>query len=381
MKQITRLKNGNLPFQIEDLAAIVTIVLVGGLALFSFEGSKLLHLALAGCILLFLAGCAIATRDPTPKISYQLRMFSLIVMLLSVFVLIMITDALFLAILLIIWVSLLPFYTKVNKAIGIMLVVNIAWFSLYQWRWDVESILITATLYGTFNIFAILMSYQALRANENAEKMQQLNQQLLATQHLLSEASKQQERTRIARDLHDLLGHHLTALIIKLQVAEYRAQYNAKQQIRECHDLSRLLLSDVRESVSAMRENTPLHFTESLQLLFEKVPRMSCHLDIPDDLQIDNIQLAQALLFCVQEALTNSLRHSYASAFWLTIEPQQGQLQISMHDNGRNMTVDNICKGNGLTGMEERIQPFGGELELAVKAQALHIVIRLPFPQ
>ena len=104
-----------------------------------------------------------------------------------------------------------------------------------------------------FNVFALIMVNTASKERQAEEYANQLNREFLATQKLLSQASKQAQRVRITRNIHDLLGHHLTALTINLQVASRITQGEAKEKVESYHFLAKLLLSDVREAVSEIR--------------------------------------------------------------------------------------------------------------------------------
>src|SRR3546814_12036878 len=76
------------------------------------------------------------------------------------------------------------------------------------------------------------------------------NSELRATRALLAESSRLSERMRISRELHDLLGHHLTALSLNLEVATHVSSGKAQEHVRQAHTLAKLLLTDVREAVS-----------------------------------------------------------------------------------------------------------------------------------
>lgn len=86
------------------------------------------------------------------------------------------------------------------------------------------------------------------------EELARANAELVARQSLLAESSRIAERLRISRDLHDTLGHHLTALSLQLDVAARLASGQAAAHVREAHAITRLLLGDVRDVVSRMRD-------------------------------------------------------------------------------------------------------------------------------
>ena len=281
----------------------------------------------------------------------------------------------YLPILTIIWASLLPFFFSLRNAVLITLMVVIVWFGLYQFLWN-QQMIFSGLLYGTFHFFAILMTYHARQAEEATETAQQLNKELQTAQQLLTEASKQNERTRIARDLHDLLGHHLTALLINLQVAGHLSQGDAKTKIDECHSLAKLLMSDVRESVSSLRENSDLDFESLVKLLIENLPRLKVHAAIDTRIPLDNLDLAKTLLSCIQEASTNSLKHSNATEFWITLQQHENILTLEIYDNGQ--IKQNYIEGHGIKGMRERVLELNGEFTVLIKNKRLHLLIEIP---
>ena len=177
-------------------------------------------------------------------------------------------------------VSFVPIYTIVWLAVGgdlysdrirwlQLLGVLVAWYFIMLFAWGEQQAVLNVILYGTFHLFALLMARTTAAAEAARDRAEFLNRELISTQHLLSEASRHSERTRIARDLHDLLGHHLTALSINLQIAERLADGEAKEKIAESRALARLLLSDVREAVSTLREEANVDLARSVRLLVD----------------------------------------------------------------------------------------------------------------
>lgn len=166
-----------------------------------------------------------------------------------------------------------------------------------------------------FNVFALIMVNTASKERQAEEYANQLNREFLATQKLLSQASKQAQRVRITRNIHDLLGHHLTALTINLQVASRITQGDAKEKVESFHVLAKLLPSDVRKAVSEIRENSGVELKEALMALFENLPRLKIQLHYDDNLNINEVDTADTIIKCVQECLTNTLKHSTAGVF------------------------------------------------------------------
>ncbi|CAM5188043.1 sensor histidine kinase [Alishewanella longhuensis] len=284
----------------------------------------------------------------------------------------------YLAILTIIWVCFLPYVMSQQRAFLLSMLVVICWFSLQAWL-EQRSLWITASLYGTFHLFAVIMQ-SAITAEQQAKQaLAEKNLELQSAQQLLLAASRQTERTRIARNLHDLLGHHLTALTIQLQIASYHTDGEAKQQVDKSLQLARLLLSDVREAVSSMRDGTDLNLRQLLQPVVENLPEsLQIELDIPTELSVSSILQAQHFLMLVREAVSNTLKHAGASKLSIVarLEQQDLAVTITITDNGK--LVDNWQWGNGLTGMQERLAECGGSLMMSNNTGAMQLQIRLP---
>jgi signal transduction histidine kinase len=178
----------------------------------------------------------------------------------------------------------------------------------------------------------------------------------------LAESSRLTERTRISRELHDLLGHHLTALSLNLEVASHLSEGRTQEHVRQAQSLAKLLLTDVREAVSQLREDDAIDLTEALNALVEGVPSLDIQLSVPAQFAVPDPARAQVLLRCAQEMITNAVRHAGARTLWLTVEHRDGGIAISARDDGRG--ADQVSSGNGLRGMRERLNQFGGRLEV-----------------
>ena len=313
------------------------------------------------------------------RLNPTVRASCLVVMLLAAICTISILQLEFTVILTIIWAAVLAYFTSPKRATWITVAVVVLLFALLSWQAQ-QVKWIEAILYGAFHLFSVSLAAANHGEEQAKEALQNKNAQLQATQHLLSELSRQSERTRIARDLHDLLGHHLTALTIKLQVAGLACAENdkAKSQIDECHQLAKLLLNDVRDAVDTLRHHQHIDFRQSLALFLAQVPRLEIHLTDEDDWQLQDSALAQTMLFCIQEAITNSLKHSQSTHFWLKISQQQQQIILMMHDNGK--VAADFQPGNGLTGMQERTQLYHGDAQFTVVAGALHYTLTFTLP-
>ena len=217
-------------------------------------------------------------------------------------------------------------------------------------------------------LFPFLASQLALAQVRARAELRWLNSELMATQSLLAENTRVAERVRISRDLHDLVGHHLTALSLNLEVASHLSQGEARQHVEQARSLARLLLSDVREVVNDMRREDQVDLGRALKLLADGVPAMRIQLDIPPHLSVLEPRRAQVLLRCAQELITNSAKHARATELTLSMESSNEGIVLQAQDNG--LGCADLVPGNGLLGMRERLKEVGGRLEISTLAGA-----------
>jgi len=219
-----------------------------------------------------------------------------------------------------------------------------------------------AGLFLGISLFAFMSSVVVLRQKAARDELRRVNSELRATQSLLEENTRIAERVRIARELHDLVGHHLTALTLNLEVVTHLVDGKVLEHVQQAHSLARLLLADVREVVSDMRQDDMVNLADALHKLTEGVPNPRIHLDLPATEVMTEPQRAQVLLRCVQEMITNSVRHAQADNLWIRLSMTGDGLAMSARDDG--IGVDKVAIGNGLTGMTERLKHLGGKLEI-----------------
>lgn len=228
--------------------------------------------------------------------------------------------------------------------------------------WAYTDAVLGAGLFLGISLFAFMSSVVALRQNAARDELRKVNSELRATQALLEENTRIAERVRIARELHDLVGHHLTALTLNLEVVTHLVDGKVLGHVQQAHSLAKLLLADVREVVSEMRESDKVNLAEALHTLVGGVPKPIIHLDLPAGEVMTEPQRAQVLLRCVQEMITNCVRHARARNMWIRLSITRGGLAMSARDDG--IGVHKITAGNGLNGMSERLKQLGGKLEI-----------------
>lgn len=216
--------------------------------------------------------------------------------------------------------------------------------------------------------FPFIASLLALQQMQARAELRRVNSELLATQSLLAENTRVAERARISRELHDLVGHHLTALTLNLEVASHTTDGKPREHVDQAASIARLLLADVREVVSDMRREDQVDLRQALEMLAAGVPELAIHLDIPEGLAQTDPKRAQILLRCAQELITNTVRHAQASNLWISLLEGDDGLILKARDDGRG--APNLIPGNGISGMRERLRELGGRLDIATRPGA-----------
>lgn len=267
-------------------------------------------------------------------------------------------------ILLLIVAGLLPWMLAPAPALTWLLVQNVLLVVVLHSIPDIGFSLaaMTGGLFLGISLFAFMSGVVTLRQHAARDELRKVNSELRATQALLAENTRIAERVRIARELHDLVGHHLTALTLNLEVATHLVDGKALEHVQQAHSLAKLLLIDVREVVSDMREDDKVELAAALRTLVEGVPEPRIHLDLPTELSMTDPLRAQVMLRCAQEMITNSLRHARAKNLWISLVHDENGVAMIARDDGRG--TDAIEVGNGLKGMTERLRQLGGELKI-----------------
>jgi signal transduction histidine kinase len=208
-----------------------------------------------------------------------------------------------------------------------------------------------------FNAMAREVAARTALAASNAE--------LRGVGQILADSSRMAERLRITQELHDALGHHLTALSLHLEAALQLTQGAAQSSVATAQSLARRLLSDVREIVAESRARDGVSLADALQTLVDSVPRPRIHLDVPHGLRTPDPERAHTLLRCAQEIVTNAARHSGAENLWICVRCEGEALRIEARDDGRGSA--GADGGFGIRGMRERVTRAGGELRVVAE--------------
>jgi signal transduction histidine kinase len=220
--------------------------------------------------------------------------------------------------------------------------------------------------FGGFQLFALATALLADRERAARAELARTNAELQATRALVVEAGRASERLRISRDLHDTLGHHLTALSLQLDVASRLADGRAAEHIHQAHAIARLLLADVRDVVSQLRDSSAVDVGDAIRRLVPAGGTLAVHLDMPTSLGALENDRAEAIVRCVQEVMTNAIRHAGAGNLWITIADGPDGVRVHARDDGQGAGV--LAWGNGLRGMRERFEALAGRVDVETRA-------------
>jgi len=231
-------------------------------------------------------------------------------------------------------------------------------------------------VYGIVNTLALTTNYRAIAERKAKLESQKLVHELKATQILLSASTKRDERLRIARNLHDIMGHQLTALSLQLEVASHITEDSKQEHIENAKTIGTTLLANVRQTVSEFREEEDLKLGDALSALIEGIPGREINLNINWDESLPDERQVEVLFRCTQEALTNVVKHSNATRCDITVSNDDRNLCLVVKDNGNEQSE--IIPGNGLKGMTERINKVDGHLQFNQGADGFELLVTLP---
>lgn len=221
-------------------------------------------------------------------------------------------------------------------------------------------VVLNVALYTMLQSVVVATVWAQARVEDALEQLSVAHVELRGTSVLLAESSRERERLRISRELHDVLGHQLSVLAVQLEVATHHAEGEAREQVLRSRELARRLLEDVRSVVSVER-GRGFDLPAALARVVEEVPRPRVHLDVEADLCVDDDRAA-TLVRAVQEIATNTIRHSAAENLWLTLADGGDAVVLTAQDDGVGGVP--VVPGNGLAGLQERVQQHGGSLDV-----------------
>jgi two-component system sensor histidine kinase DesK len=193
-----------------------------------------------------------------------------------------------------------------------------------------------------------------------------LNRELQEAREELARSAVAEERMRFARDLHDLLGHSLSLIALKSELARRLATIDparSQQEMADVEEAARRALAEVRDAVSGYRQVT---CAQALAEARAALTGAGITVRLPDAVPVLPGGVDAALGWVVREATTNVLRHSGAGRVTVELIEDGGQAVLTVTDDGagtaERVTVLGTTSGSGLAGLRERVAVLGGEL-------------------
>lgn len=250
---------------------------------------------------------------------------------------------------------------RTAAAYGLVCAQAVALATLYVARAEVPGrALLLALVFGALQLF---VAYTAIVARSESAARRQLE----AAREELAAASRDAERLRISRDLHDLMGHHLTALSLALETASHAHGEERGEHVAQAQVLVKRLLRDLRRVVSKLRE-APADLAAELHRLAADSKGPAVHLRLDDGVPDPASELAPALLACAREAVTNATRHGAAANVWIALRREREAWILEARDDGRASGATAAATGHGLRGLAERLEALGGTLDAGPRA-------------
>jgi two-component system, NarL family, sensor histidine kinase DesK len=256
-----------------------------------------------------------------------------------------------------------------RRYLGVIALLNAAclteaWLVHYPWQ---------AVVWMPVTTFIIVLIINAERDSEEKTKQLRLSQE--EVRRLAATA----ERERIGRDLHDLLGHTLSLITLKLELSRKlfdRDAEGARRELEEAERVARHALAEVRAAVTGIRSTDLAAELASARLLLES---SAVRLDfgaLPTSLPPD---VERALALIIREAVTNIHRHAAATEASVRFTRTEEEVQMRISDNGKGGLASH---GNGVSGMCERVRAIGGSMQIDSPARAgTRLLITVPLPR
>ncbi|MEM9906114.1 MAG: sensor histidine kinase [Cyanobacteria bacterium P01_D01_bin.44] len=224
-----------------------------------------------------------------------------------------------------------------------------------------DAVINSATIYFVMSLLIILLCWAVLAERKSRQQASALSQEV-------ETLAADLERTRIARDIHDSLGHTLTTLDVQLEVAQAlhsQEPERALQALNRAKHLSNESLQEVRRAVSTMRHGSfdlPVALGSLVEQVKQTYPEQPLTIETQINLPSLPLQVSQQLFLIIKEGLTNIQKHSQASLVKLWAQMTPEGITVGLSDNGIGFSPEKPSTGFGLRGMQERVQLLAGQM-------------------
>ncbi len=241
-------------------------------------------------------------------------------------------------------------------------------------------------LFCLITVFVFVLVNALMSEYRSRQELGTVNKQLRKYALLIEDRAMLQERNRIAREIHDSLGHSLTAQNIQLANALLYLRSNLDRTetfLAEAKKLGSHALQDVRHSVATLRSD-PLQgkilkvaIAELVKDLQDRTEiNFHYHSDIPDFLPNETTSTVYRI---IQEALTNMIKHSEATEVKISLQLVVNYLEVQIKDNGTGFDPQENTTGFGIQGMRERTTALGGKFTLfSLPGKGCHVIATIP---
>ena len=313
-------------------------------------------------------------------------------------------DWLLFLVTIVIFFSILPLRIAVGAGIFLYLtaVVNLAWLNNWNWSSIYASLLSLLPAFAFVAIFSLVVRVlqdQKERAERLLRQLEQSNAELEQAHRQLQEYANDveeltivRERTRLAREIHDTLGHYLSILNIQLETIsklQARDPARAAVEIAEARRVAAQSMQEVRNALAALRPTsmTQLSLSEAIMELGHEFERSAAATTLTLDLETELPPLSPdiqvAFYRAVQEALTNVRKHAQASKVLVRLRYEDEALELVVLDNGKGVANadEERSGGFGLVGLRERMALLGGHVLYGPAEQGgYRVTARVPLP-
>lgn len=243
-------------------------------------------------------------------------------------------------------------------------------------------------LFGLSLVFVLLLMNAAIAERQSREQRDVALQQLQQYALRIEDQATLQERNRIAREIHDSLGHSLTALNLQLETVLKLAQSQpdkAQSFLAQAKQLASQALREVRQSVSTMRSDALLgqSLPDAIATLTTQFQASTGVLPICQINLVRSVpsEINTAVYRILQESLTNISKYAFATEVKIELRATTDELYLSIRDNGKGFNLKQNTTGFGLQSMRDRTTALGGTFNIDSSPQSgCRITVKIPLP-
>jgi len=250
-----------------------------------------------------------------------------------------------------------PYILSRGQCWKLMLVSNFCYLLVAYLHWNSDYIFLSWVSMFALQAFAITSSLARVQESHLKQQLFEQNAELVDARSALAQKSQMEERLRIAGDLHDSIGHQLTALRLQLEALFQVVPEEIKPTVAISQQLSSDLLENIRGIVKRMSREESIDLGSVLQQMDSDTPGVT--ITLTTAIPIIDAGLKQQLIPCIKEGVSNAIRHSGADS--INIAFIENRLFID--DNGKGL-VENSSIGFGLSNLKQRLAVYGGQVEL-----------------